>query len=83
MLTLLKLTYLNLLLFMSSNIAVKRRCEFCGTEFTAKKTVTRFCGLQCNCKFAEYGIKRHKHCRSIANLSIYRLRGESGNEETD
>ncbi|ETZ22179.1 hypothetical protein N824_24955 [Pedobacter sp. V48] len=27
---------------MSSNLSVKRICEYCGNTFTAKTTVTRF-----------------------------------------
>ncbi|MGV8963355.1 MAG: helix-turn-helix domain-containing protein [Candidatus Saccharimonadaceae bacterium] len=33
---------------MSSNIQVKRVCEFCGNVFIAKTTVTRFCSHTCN-----------------------------------
>ncbi|MFT5725358.1 MAG: excisionase family DNA binding protein [Bacteroidia bacterium] len=33
---------------MSSNIQVQRICEHCGDEFTAKTTVTRFCGDTCS-----------------------------------
>lgn len=32
---------------MSSNIAIQRICEHCGKEFTARTTVTRFCGDNC------------------------------------
>jgi len=32
---------------MSSNIRVKRICQYCGNEFEAKKTITKFCSLQC------------------------------------
>jgi predicted nucleic acid-binding Zn ribbon protein len=35
---------------MSSNIIVKRVCEFCHKEFTAKPTTTRFCSKQCSNK---------------------------------
>jgi len=33
---------------MSTNIRVKRICEFCGNSFVAKTTVTRYCSHQCN-----------------------------------
>ena len=33
---------------MSSNISVKRVCQYCGKEFAAKTTVTKYCSLQCN-----------------------------------
>lgn len=32
---------------MSSNISITRICQHCGNEFTAKTTVTKFCGDQC------------------------------------
>lgn len=32
---------------MSSNIKVSRICQFCGTEFEAKTTVTKFCTHLC------------------------------------
>jgi excisionase family DNA binding protein len=32
---------------MSSNIKVQRICQYCGNEFTARTTVTRFCSQRC------------------------------------
>ncbi|MEO0553625.1 MAG: helix-turn-helix domain-containing protein [Bacteroidota bacterium] len=32
---------------MSSNIRVQRICQHCGNEFTAKTTVTKYCGDDC------------------------------------
>lgn len=32
---------------MSSNIRIQRICQHCGTEFTAKTTVTKYCGDNC------------------------------------
>ena len=32
---------------MSSNIKVQRICQHCGKEFTARTTVTKFCGDHC------------------------------------
>lgn len=32
---------------MSSNIQVKRICQHCGTEFTARTTVTKYCSHRC------------------------------------
>ena len=32
---------------MSSNIQVQRICQHCGKEFTARTTVTQFCGDNC------------------------------------
>lgn len=36
---------------MSSNIKIPKICEFCGNEFIAKTTVTRFCNNNCSRKF--------------------------------
>lgn len=35
---------------MSSNIQVQRICQYCGIEFTAKTTVTKFCSHGCGSK---------------------------------
>jgi excisionase family DNA binding protein len=32
---------------MSSNIKVQRICQHCGNEFTARTTVTKYCGDNC------------------------------------
>jgi len=34
---------------MSSKIRVQRVCEYCGIEFTAQTTTTRYCSHRCNC----------------------------------
>ncbi|WP_208796406.1 DNA-binding protein [Flavobacterium fluviatile] len=33
---------------MSTNIMIKRICEFCQNEFIAKTTKTQYCGLKCS-----------------------------------
>lgn len=47
---------------MSSNIRIERVCQFCGSHFTAKTTVTRFCGDQC----AKRAYKKRKRDEKIA-----------------
>lgn len=32
---------------MSSNIEIQRICQHCGNEFTARTTVTKYCGDDC------------------------------------
>jgi excisionase family DNA binding protein len=32
---------------MSSNLKITRICQLCGNEFTAKTTVTKYCGHRC------------------------------------
>jgi len=39
--------YVILYQLISSNISITRICEHCSKEFTAKTTVTRFCGDEC------------------------------------
>ncbi|QNN44876.1 helix-turn-helix domain-containing protein [Pedobacter roseus] len=45
---------------MSTNISVPRRCEFCGSLFMAKTTVTRFCSHSCNSKNHKRKVKEEK-----------------------
>ena len=35
---------------MSSNLEIKKVCQFCGNVFTAKTTVTKYCSHDCNRK---------------------------------
>lgn len=35
---------------MSSNIRIEKVCQYCGTNFIAKTTVTRYCSHTCNKK---------------------------------
>lgn len=35
---------------MSSNIRIEKVCQYCGTKFIAKTTVTRYCSHTCNKK---------------------------------
>lgn len=53
---------------MSSNIRVQRICQQCGKEFTAKTTVTKFCGDDC----AKRAYKARKRAEKV----------EASNEET-
>ena len=45
---------------MSSNIEITRICEYCNLEFTAKTTVTRYCGHKCNSRAYKERIKSKK-----------------------
>ncbi|MBK8486131.1 MAG: helix-turn-helix domain-containing protein [Saprospiraceae bacterium] len=42
---------------MSSNIKVQRICQHCGKEFTAKTTVTQFCGMLAKAAYKVRGRK--------------------------
>lgn len=60
---------------MSSNIKIIRICEYCGKEFTARTTVTKYCSSQCSKraykerKRAEKIEKSNKETRKIKNLT--------------
>lgn len=45
---------------MSTNIRVKRICEYCGNSFEARTTVTRYCSHLCNSRAYKDRIKNVK-----------------------
>ena len=45
---------------MSSNIQVQRICQHCGKEFTARTTVTQYCGDNCAKRAYKERLKRNK-----------------------
>jgi excisionase family DNA binding protein len=45
---------------MSSNIEVQKICQFCGKEFTAKTTVTKYCGGSCSKRAYKMKLKTSK-----------------------
>ncbi|WP_375582242.1 helix-turn-helix domain-containing protein [Cyclobacterium xiamenense] len=54
---------------MSSNIRILRICQHCGQEFTAKTTVTKYCGEICAKK--AYKIRKRKEkVRKVASIPI-------------
>ncbi|MFN3405627.1 MAG: helix-turn-helix domain-containing protein [Cytophagaceae bacterium] len=48
---------------MSSNIKVQRICQHCGNEFTARTTVTQYCGDHC----AKRAYKQRQRAAKIQN----------------
>jgi excisionase family DNA binding protein len=46
---------------MSSNIKVQRICQYCGNEFTARTTVTKFCSNLCS----KRAYKAHKRTEKV------------------
>lgn len=48
---------------MSSNIRIEKTCEWCGKQFTAQTTVTRFCSKRC----AEHSYKERMRQQKIQN----------------
>jgi len=45
---------------MSSKIQIQRICEYCGKEFIAQTTVTRFCSHKCNSRAYKLKVKELK-----------------------
>ncbi len=48
---------------MSSNIRIEKTCEWCGKQFTAQTTVTRFCSKRCS----EHSYKERVRQQKIKN----------------
>ena len=42
---------------MSSNIRIQRICQQCNNEFTAKTTVTKYCGDRCSRRAYKHKLK--------------------------
>ena len=67
---------------MSSNIEVKRICQHCGTEFTARTTVTKYCSPKCSKaaykarKRAEKVQKANTETKQIKNKPIEQLKAK-------
>jgi excisionase family DNA binding protein len=51
---------------MSSNIQVQRICQYCGTEFTARTTVTKYCSHRC----ASMANKARKRAEKVQKSNI-------------
>ena len=45
---------------MSSNIEIQKICQYCGEQFTAKTTVTKYCSSICNKRAYKKMIKENK-----------------------
>jgi len=56
---------------MSSNIKVQRICQHCGKEFTARTTVTRYCGD--NCAKQAYKARIRVAKVEISNIETQRI----------
>jgi excisionase family DNA binding protein len=58
---------------MSSKIEVQKICEFCGEEFTAKTTVTRFCSHKCAARSYKQRKKNNKIGKAIEETNQQKL----------
>lgn len=54
----------SLVSFVSGSRRLKRVCQFCGDSFTAKTTVTKFCGDNCAKRAYKLQVKKVKSQRS-------------------
>ncbi len=54
---------------MSSNIRIEKVCQYCGTKFIAKTTVTRYCCHSCNRK--AYKLEQKNTKISYDNYQIH------------
>ncbi|MEO9967181.1 MAG: helix-turn-helix domain-containing protein [Reichenbachiella sp.] len=57
---------------MSSNIKVQRICQHCGEEFTAKTTVTKYCGD--NCAKRAYKVRKRAEKLQASNSETHTLK---------
>lgn len=57
---------------MTSKIRISRICQHCGAEFTAKTTVTQYCGDYCAKRGYKARIKQAKIERSNAETEAIR-----------
>lgn len=51
---------------MTSNLQIQRICQFCGKQFTARTTVTKFCGDDC----AKRAYKARKRSEKVVQSNI-------------
>lgn len=68
---------------MSSNIHLQRICQYCGKEFTARTTVTQYCGNTCSKRAYKERIKglkietSNKQTQRIKNMPIEELKAKA------
>ncbi|MFT5822114.1 MAG: excisionase family DNA binding protein [Crocinitomix sp.] len=63
---------------MSSGIRIMRICEFCGQEFEAKTTVTKYCTHKCNSR--AYKEKQRRKKIKQSNLISHKIKFSSIDE---
>jgi len=57
---------------MSSNIHIQRICQHCGNEFTARTTVTQYCGDACSKRAYKARVKAGKV--EVSNKETQRIK---------
>ena len=58
---------------MSSTLKVQRICEYCGNEFTAQTSVTRFCSLKCASRSYKQRKRDNKIGRAIEETNQQKI----------
>jgi excisionase family DNA binding protein len=58
---------------MTTNIRIKRICDFCSNEFEAKTTVTRYCSHKCNQRAYKANLRAGKISSSIEETKREKL----------
>lgn len=54
---------------MSSNIKIKRICQYCNNEFIARTMVTKYCSHKCNSRDYKERIRKKKISKSEAETA--------------
>ena len=68
---------------MSSNIQVQRICQYCGKDFTARTTVTQYCGDTCSKRAYKERLKvskieaSNKQTQRIKNQPVEELKAKA------
>lgn len=60
---------------MSSNIKIQRICQLCGNEFTARTTVTQYCGDTCSKR--AYKARHRDNKINQSNTETQRIKSQS------
>ena len=55
---------------MSSNIRIQRVCQFCGKDFEAKTTVTKFCSDNCAKRGYKERMRKNKIAKSEEEVKV-------------
>jgi excisionase family DNA binding protein len=63
---------------VSSNIYIQRICQHCGNEFTARTTVTKYCGD--NCAKRAYKARKRQEKVNTSNKEVIEIKNKPINE---
>ncbi len=59
---------------MASNIRLERICQYCGRQFTAKTTVTQYCGETCSKR--GYKQKKRNERIQVSNQEVAKIKSK-------